>query len=113
MLVTLIGEYSKSVNNRQLGMMQANAAKIEQKAKDLTDKLADFERLCRSPLAMDADGGGAADLAERANDPDIKLLRTMAERARIFRENQSGAIAELSGMLDEAQAAIERLKKMS
>jgi serine/threonine protein kinase len=111
MLVTLIGEYSKSVNNRQLGMMQAHAAKIEQKAKDLTDKLADFERLCRSPLGMDADGG-AADLAERANDPDIQLLRTMAERASIFRENQSGAISELSGMVDQATAAIERLKKM-
>lgn len=112
MLVTLITEYSKSVNNRQLGMMQANATKIEQKAKDLSEKLADFDRLCKSPLAIDADGGGAADFAERANDPDIRLLRTMADRAKIFRENQSGAISELTAMLDEAQAAVERIKKM-
>jgi hypothetical protein len=117
MLVTLIAEYSKSVNNRQLGMMQANAGKIEQKAKDLSEKLAEFERLCKSPLATDSDNTGeisdaAAQLAERANDPDIMLLRSMADRAKTFRENQSGAINELSGMLGEAQAAIERLKKM-
>jgi len=112
MLITLINEYSKSVNNRQLGMMQANAAKIEQKAKDLSEKLAEFERLCKSPLAIDADGGAATQFADRADDPDIKLLRAMAERARIFRENQSGAINELTAMVDEATAAIERLKKM-
>jgi hypothetical protein len=114
MLVTLIAEYSKSVNNRQLGMMQANAGKIEQKAKDLSEKLAEFERLCKSPLAMDSGNTGeiADQLAERANDPDIRLLRSMADRAKTFRENQSGAINDLSGMLGEAQAAIERLKKM-
>jgi hypothetical protein len=117
MLVTLINEYSKSLNNRQLGMMQAHAAKIEQKAKDLSEKLAEFERLCRSPLATDAGNTdelreAAAQLADRANDPDIKLLRLMADRARLFRENQSGAITELSPMLGQAQAAIERLKKM-
>jgi len=117
MLVTLVGEYSKSVNNRQLGMMQANAGKIEQRAKDLSEKISEFERLCKSPLAIDSVNTAemseaAAQLAERADDPDITLLRLMAERARIFRENQSGAINELSSMLPQAQAAIERLKKM-
>lgn len=116
MIVTLINEYSKSVSNRQLGMMQSNAVKIEQKGKDLLDKLADYERLCRSPLTMDANASEevremSATLSARADQPDIQLLRSAGELAKTFRENQSQAVTELTAIVDEIAAAVERLKQ--
>jgi hypothetical protein len=116
MLITIIGEYSKAVEHRQLGMMQSNALKIEQKGKDLAAKLADFERLCRSPISV----GGAdsqrlrqisAHLAERSDDPDVRLLRSLAQRAATFREDQTAAIVDLDAIIPEAQDAIERMKR--
>ncbi|MGA2439469.1 MAG: hypothetical protein ABSH08_00795, partial [Tepidisphaeraceae bacterium] len=116
-LLTIFGEYSKAVTNHQLGMMQANAAKIEQKGKDLAGRVADFERLCRSPLTLDA--GENQDLiqqvsdrlAKRAEEPDIRLLKSLADRAKDFREDQSRAASDLAAMAPQVEAAIERLKK--
>jgi serine/threonine protein kinase len=116
-LLTVFGEYSKSVSNHQIGMMQANAAKIEQKGKDLAGRVADFERLCRSPLTLDA--GENQDLiqqvsdrlAKRAEEPDIRLLKSLADRAKDFREDQSRAASDLAAMAPQVEAAIERLKK--
>ncbi len=111
-LVTLIGEYANSVNNKQLGMMQGHATKIEQRGKELGNKLAEFERLCKTPMSMDS--AEAEELgsmwAERANHPDIQLLHLLAERAKTFRENASESIGELSSMTDDATQAVERLK---
>jgi serine/threonine protein kinase len=117
MLLTIFGEYSKSVTNHQIGMMQSNAAKLEQKGKDLASKLADFDRLCRSPLALDT--GENADLlremsvrlAERSEDLDIKTLKSLAERAKVFREDQTNATADIQALAPEVEAAIERMKK--
>jgi hypothetical protein len=117
MVLTIFGEYSKAVANHQLGMMQSNAGKIEQKGKDLAAKLTEFDRLCRSPLTMDAGGGGEAlqdasrRLAERSDDPDINLLRSLANRAKSFREDQTASAEDLTAMAPEVEAAIERLKK--
>jgi len=116
-LLTIFGEYSKAVSNHQLGMMQANAAKIEQKGKDLAGRVADFERLCRSPLTLDAGENQdliqqASDrLARRAEEPDIRLLKSLADRAKDFREDQTRATSDLAAMAPQVEAAIERLKK--
>jgi serine/threonine protein kinase len=116
-LLTIFGEYSKAVSNHQLGMMQANAAKIEQKGKDLAGRLADFERLCRSPLTLDAGENQeliqqAGDrLAKRAEEPDIRLLKSLADRAKDFREDQTRAASDLAALAPQVEAAIERLKK--
>jgi hypothetical protein len=116
-LLTIFGEYSKAVSNHQLGMMQSNAAKIEQKGKDLAGRLMDFERLCRSPLTLNAGENQeliqqAGDrLARRAEDPDIRLLKSLADRARDFREDQTGAASDLAALAPQVEAAIERLKK--
>jgi serine/threonine protein kinase len=116
-LLTIFGEYSKAVSNHQIGMMQANAAKIEQKGKDLAGRVADFERLCRSPLTLDAGENQdliqqAGDrLAKRAEEPDIKLLKSLADRAKDFREDQSRATSDLAALVPQVEAAIERLKK--
>jgi serine/threonine protein kinase len=117
MLLTIFGEYSKAVANHQLGMQQANAGKLEQKGKELLAKLVDFERLCRSPLTLES-GGGSAELrdasrrlAERCEDPDINLLRSLAERAKTFREDQTGAAADIKALQPQVEAVIERLKK--
>jgi hypothetical protein len=117
MLLTIFGEYSKAVSNHQLGMMQTNAAKIEQKGKDLAGRLLDFERLCRSPLTLNAGENEeliqqAADrLARRGEDPDIRLLKSLADRAKEFREDQSRAATDLAALAPQVEAAIERLKK--
>jgi serine/threonine protein kinase len=115
MLVTIINEYSRSVAQHQLGMMQGNATKIEQKGKDLAAKLADFDRLCKSPLALNADSGQVQELsrrlAERAGDPEIRRLQQLAERARTFRSDQTNAIAELNAMLPAVQEVVENLKR--
>jgi hypothetical protein len=65
------------------------------------------------------DSGGGSDLlrdasrrlAERSEDPDINLLRTLADRAKNFREDQTGAAADLAALAPEVESAIERLKK--
>jgi len=117
MLLTIFGEYSKAVTAHQLGMMQANAGKIEQKGKDLSAKLMDFERLCNSPLTLDSGGGSdvlrdaSRRLAQRSEDPDINLLRSLADRAKSFREDQTAAAADLAALAPQVDAAIERLKK--
>ena len=115
MLVTIINEYSRSVAQHQLGMIQSNATKIEQKGKDLAAKLADFDRLCKSPLSLNADAGQVHELsrrlAERASDPEIRLLQQLAERARTFRADQTNAIAELNAMLPAVQEVVENLKR--
>jgi hypothetical protein len=117
MLMTIFGEYTKAVNNRQLGMIQANAGKIEQKGKDLAGKLADFERLCRSPMSL---GSGedaqllkeaSKRLAARAESSDINLLRTLAERAKSFREDQTAAAADITALGPQVEEVIEKLKK--
>lgn len=116
-LMTLFGEYTKAVNNHQIGMAQSNAAKIEQKGKDLAAKLADFDRLCRSPLTLNA--GDAADLAKeagerlavRSEDPDVQLLKSLADRAKDFRNDQVGAASDIAAIASEVDAAVERLKK--
>ncbi|HEX4055960.1 MAG TPA: serine/threonine-protein kinase [Tepidisphaeraceae bacterium] len=117
MLLTIFSEYSKSVSNRQIGMMQANAAKLEQKGKDLAAKLADFDRLCRSPLSLGSGENAellqdaSARLAERTEDPDVKVLKSLAERAKDFREDQANATADIQALVGEVEAAIERMKK--
>jgi serine/threonine protein kinase len=117
MLLTIFGEYSRAVTSHQLGMMQTNAGKIEQKGKDLAAKLMEFERLCRSPLTLDTDGGSellkdaGKRLTERSEHPDINLLRSLAERAKTFREDQTAAAADLAALAPQVEAAIERLKK--
>jgi serine/threonine protein kinase len=117
MLLTIFGEYSKAVTSHQLGMMQTNAGKIEQKGKDLAAKLVEFERLCHSPLTLESDGGSellqdaSRRLAERSEHPDINLLRSLAERAKSFREDQTAAAADLAALAPQVEAAIERLKK--
>jgi len=117
MVLTIFGEYSKAVTSHQLGMMQTNAGKIEQKGKDLAQKLMEFERLCRSPLTLDSDGGSellkdaSQRLTERSEHPDINLLRSLAERAKTFREDQTAAAADLAALAPQVEAAIERLKK--
>lgn len=117
MLLTIFSEYSKSVSNRQIGMMQANAAKLEQKGKDLAAKLADFDRLCRSPLSLGSGENAellqeaGARLAERSEDPDIKILKSLAERAKSFREDQANATADIQALVAEVEGAIERMKK--
>jgi hypothetical protein len=114
-VLTLVDEYARSVSNSNLGMMQGNAAKIEQKGKDLAEKLADFERLCRSPLSVgEGDSKENRELSQeflnRIDMPDIKLLRKVAELAVTFRQNQSEAINDLSALVPDVQAAIDRLK---
>jgi serine/threonine protein kinase len=117
MLLTIFGEYSKAVTSHQLGMMQTNAGKIEQKGKDLAAKLMEFERLCHSPLTLDSDGGSellkdaSRRLNERSEHPDINLLRSLAERAKTFREDQTAAAADLAALAPQVEAAIDRLKK--
>jgi hypothetical protein len=117
MVLTIFGEYSKAVTSHQLGMMQTNAGKIEQKGKDLAQKLMEFERLCRSPLTLDSDGGSellkdaSQRLTERSEHPDINLLRSLAERAKTFREDQTAAAADLAALAPQVEAAIDRLKK--
>jgi hypothetical protein len=117
MMLTIFGEYSRAVTSHQLGMMQTNAGKIEQKGKDLAAKLMEFERLCRSPLTLDSDGGSellrdaGKRLTERSEHPDINLLRSLAERAKTFREDQTAAAADLAALAPQVEAAIERLKK--
>jgi hypothetical protein len=116
-VITIFGEYSKAASSHQLGMMQANALRMEQKGTDLAAKITDFERLCRTPLAMES--GSAADLlreaarriAQRAESSEIHLLRTLADRAKSFREDQATASAEISELVPQVEAAIERLKK--
>ncbi len=117
MLLTIFAEYSKSVSNRQIGMMQANAAKLEQKGKDLAAKLADFDRLCRSPLSLGSGENAellreaSARLAERSDDPDVMILKSLAERAKNFREDQANATADIQALIGEVEAAVERMKK--
>jgi serine/threonine protein kinase len=115
MLMAIVGEYSKSVAQHQIGMMQGNATKIEQKGKDLAAKLADFDRLCKSPLSLNADADQlhalSERLAERANDPEIRLLQQFAERAKTFRSDETNAIAELNAMLPAVQEVVENLKR--
>jgi hypothetical protein len=117
MVLTLYGEYTRAVTSHQLGMMQTNAGKIEQKGKDLAAKLVDFDRLCRTPLSMDSGGASGAlkdasrRLAERSEQPDINLLRSLADRAKTFREDQTGAAADLAALSPQVEEAIERLKK--
>jgi serine/threonine protein kinase len=117
MLLTIFGEYSKAVTSHQLGMMQTNAGKIEQKGKELAAKLMEFERLCHSPLTLDTDGGSellkeaSRRLNERSEHPDINLLRSLAERAKTFREDQTAAAADLAALAPQVEAAIDRLKR--
>jgi serine/threonine protein kinase len=117
MLVTIFTEYSKSVTNRQIGMMQSNAAKLEQKGKDLSAKLADFDRLCRSPLSLGSSEHAellkemSGRLAERSEDSDVRTLKSLADRAKNFREDQANATADIEALVPEVEAAIERMKK--
>jgi serine/threonine protein kinase len=117
MLLTIFTEYSKSVTNRQVGMMQSNAAKLEQKGKDLAAKLADFDRLCRSPLSLGSSENAellkemSGRLAERSEDSDVRTLKSLADRAKNFREDQANATADIEALLPEVEAAIERMKK--
>ncbi|MGD0464212.1 MAG: serine/threonine-protein kinase [Tepidisphaeraceae bacterium] len=117
MLLTIFGEYSKSVSNRQIGMMQANAAKLEQKGKDLAAKLADFDRLCRAPLSLGSSENAellqemSSRLAQRSEDSDVRILKSLADRAKNFREDQAGATADIESLAPEVEAAIERMKK--
>jgi serine/threonine protein kinase len=117
MLLTIFAEYSKSVTNRQIGMMQSNAAKLEQKGKDLAAKLADFDRLCRAPLSLGSSENAellkemSARLAERSEDSDVRTLKSLADRAKNFREDQANATADIEALVPEVEAAIERMKK--
>ncbi len=117
MLLTIFAEYSKSVTNRQIGMMQSNAAKLEQKGKDLSAKLADFDRLCRAPLSLGSSENAellkemSARLAERSEDSDVRTLKSLADRAKNFREDQANATADIEALVPEVEAAIERMKK--
>ena len=117
MLLTIFTEYSKSVSNRQVGMMQSNAAKLEQKGKDLAAKLADFDRLCRAPLSLGSSENAellkemSARLAERSEDPDVRTLKSLADRAKNFREDQANATTDIESLMPEVEAAIERMKK--
>jgi hypothetical protein len=117
MVLTIFAEYTRAVNAHQLGMMQTNAGKIEQKGKELAAKLVDFDRLCRSPLTLDSDGGNdllqdaSRRLVERSEHPDINLLRSLADRAKTFREDQTGAAADLAALAPQVESAIDRLKK--
>ncbi|MGD1276159.1 MAG: serine/threonine-protein kinase [Tepidisphaeraceae bacterium] len=117
MLITLANEYSKSVSNRQVALMQSNAAKIEQQGKELEARLVDFDRLCHEPpLAGDAQHAResqqiAQRLAARSDEPDIQFLRSMAERAIAFRDKQGNPVAELTAMIPKAQSVLDRLKQ--
>lgn len=115
-LLTLINEYAKAASVRQLGQMQSNAAKIEQKGKELAQKLADLDRLAQS-----APGGShpspelsaAVDrLAQRGEEPDMRLLHDLAETASGFRASQAESAARLAQLLPQAQAAVERLRQV-
>jgi hypothetical protein len=98
-------------------MMQANALRLEQKGKDLAAKLLEFDRLCRAPLTLET--GGASDLlrdagrriAQRAESSDIRLLQTLADRSKNFREDQTAAAAEIGELVPQVEAAVERLKR--
>lgn len=117
MLVTLVTEYEKSVNNRQLGMMQTNATKIEQKAKDLTKKLAELDALSKSPLMFDSRESpqlrlAHEQIASKARDADVQVLAALAKQALAFREDQTSTFNELRTQLAQAQQIIEKLKKL-
>ena len=107
-LVTLVADYSKAMSTQQIGMMQSSATKIEQRGKELAQKLADFDRLCKTPLPQDP--ALTDDLADRMNDPDIQLLRSLARCAKEFREDEKEAMNELSSIVDDAQQVVDRLK---
>ena len=115
-LITVFGEYTKAVTNRQLGMIQSNAGKLEQKGKDLSAKVTAFEQLCRSPMPMGGEDAqvikeASQRLAKRAETAEINLLRSLADRAKSFREDQSSAAAEITNLAPQVEAAIERMKK--
>jgi hypothetical protein len=116
-LLTIFGEYIKSVSNRQIGMRDANAAKLEQKGKDLAAKLADFDRLCRAPLSLGSSENAdllremSARLARRGEDSDVRILKSLADQAKNFREDQANAAADIESLAPEVEAVIERIKK--
>jgi len=117
MLITLVMEYEKSVNNRQLGMMQTNATKIEQKAKDLTKKLAEVDALSKSPLSLDSRESPRLrqahdQIAKKARGADVQVLAALAKQAMSFREDQTSTFNELRTQLAQAQQIIERFKKL-
>lgn len=116
-LLTAFAEYSKALGNQQIGMAQSNATKIEQKGKDLANKLADFDRLCRSPLTLGSGEGAelaqraSERLAQRSDDPDVRILKSLADLAKDFRNDQTTAAADIAALVPEVEAAIERMKK--
>jgi energy-converting hydrogenase Eha subunit A len=116
LLLTALAEYSQASTNRNTALMQTNAAKIEQKGQELTAKLAEFDRLCHSPALSEA---GRSDqlraianrLAQKAEAPDIQILRTLADYARTFRANTTEALAALNPLAIRGEEIIERLKQ--
>jgi serine/threonine protein kinase len=108
LLASIVAEYSKAMDKQQIGMMQANALKIEQRGKELAQKLGDFDRLCKTPLPQDPELSQR--LAEKMTEPDIQLLRSLARCAKEFREDEKEAMSELAGIVDDAADAAERLK---
>jgi serine/threonine-protein kinase len=117
LIITLTDEYSKSVTNRQLGMMQSHANKIVQKGKELLAKLADFERLCKSPLTIDGANDSpqirqlAEDMASKTQGGDYLLYKRLADSAIAFGADQTAGLDKLRQLTAEAQLTLDRLKR--
>jgi serine/threonine protein kinase len=113
-LLAALADYSKAAGANNVSLMQTAAVKVEQKGQELTSKLADFDRLCHAPALADPSRPEqlraiAAKFAQRTEEPDIQLLRTVADYARNFRANSTQAQSALAPLLPQVNQIIEQL----
>jgi hypothetical protein len=98
-------------------MMQSHANKIVQKGKELLAKLADFERLCKSPLTIDGANDSpqirqlAEDMASKTQGGDYLLYKRLADSAIAFGADQTAGLDKLRQLTAEAQLTLDRLKR--
>jgi serine/threonine-protein kinase len=116
MLVTHVNEYNKASENRQTAAMQTNAAKVEQRGKELAALLMDLDRLCASPPGLgprDAQELShlVQNLAQRSDGEDIQLLRSAADMSAEFRQDPFTAVQQLTPLLPQIQQISERLRQ--
>ena len=99
---------------RNSTLIQTSSVKVEQKGQELTAKLAEFDRLCHAPALQEA--GRTEQLraivnkfTQCAEEPDIQILRTVADYARTFRADTNQAMTALNPLLSPMQEVINRL----
>jgi eukaryotic-like serine/threonine-protein kinase len=115
MLATTVAEYNKAADTRQTAPMQSNAAKIEQRGKELAALLMDLDRLCASPPGLgprDAQELShlVQQLAARCDAEDIQMLRSAADAASGFRQDPLTATQQLTPILPQLQRIAERFR---